>query len=309
MVANNTLLKQTAKDVEASEADIRFAFKYLNHYYVDPDLPQKLSTAKDLTGYTKQFQKLFGLTANGKLDGRTIKAMKFTPRCGCPDYKMQSASGPLKSKWGTNELTYFIESYVSGLSRADQDDLNKLAFQQWADVADLKFTRVTSKSAARMILSTGRGRSQNFDGPSGTLAWAYLPSGNNFQGQLLMRYDLDETWIKNASDRGILFLNVACHEFGHLLGLDHSSKRGALMAPYYTPAITKPQPSDDVTRMQRLYGKPDGSTPPPPPPPPPPPSPPPPPPAPGTGVTIEIANSKLSDITINGKHFTDFSLI
>jgi hypothetical protein len=310
MVADKNLIKQTlaaAGDDEIKEADIKFALKYLEYYYIDPNAPVKLNTKADVSNLVKKFQKMFHLTANGKLDAKTIRAMATTPRCGCRDYPMAATSGPMKVKWGTNRLTYFIDSYVKGLSKSDQDDLNALAFQQWADVADLQFERIRDRNKANMILSTGRGRSQGFDGPNGTLAWAYLPSGNNYQGQLLMRYDLDETWIKDATDRGILFLNVACHEFGHLLGLDHSNKRGALMAPYYTAAVTKPQQNDDVTRIQRLYGPP-GVVPPPPPSPPPAPPVPPPPPT-GGGVTIEINNAKLSDITINGKPFSDFSLI
>ena len=49
-------------------------------------------------------------------------------------------------------------------------------------------------------------------------------------------------------------LNVACHEFGHLLGLTHSKKPGALMAPYYNPFIATPQQDDDIVRVQKLYG-------------------------------------------------------
>jgi hypothetical protein len=52
-----------------------------------------------------------------------------------------------------------------------------LAFQQWEEHCELDITRVTTAAGANMILSTGSGRGDNFDGPSGTLAWAYLPPG------------------------------------------------------------------------------------------------------------------------------------
>ena len=108
-------------------------------------------------------------------------------------------------------------------------------------------------------MSIGAGRRDQFDGPGGTLAWAQLPPGNSFNGQLLCRFDEAETWVLNRNQRGVLLVNVACHEIGHLLGLRHSNVQTALMAPFYSPGVTKPQLKDDVTRIQRLYGRPTGN--------------------------------------------------
>lgn len=53
-----------------------------------------------------------------------------------------------------------------------------------------------------------------------------------------------------------LFL-VAAHEFGHSLGLSHSSDPGALMYPNY--AFNEPSTyalhQDDINGIQALYGK------------------------------------------------------
>lgn len=50
---------------------------------------------------------------------------------------------------------------------------------------------------------------------------------------------------------------VAAHEFGHSLGLSHSSDPGALMYPTY--AYSDPKtfllPQDDINGIQALYGK------------------------------------------------------
>lgn len=50
---------------------------------------------------------------------------------------------------------------------------------------------------------------------------------------------------------------MAAHEFGHSLGLSHSSDPGALMYPTYSYKDPKTfiLPADDVAGIQSLYGK------------------------------------------------------
>lgn len=65
-----------------------------------------------------------------------------------------------------------------------------------------------------------------------------------------------EDWTYLLSSGFVLFL-VAAHEFGHSLGLSHSSDPGALMYPTYSYRDPKTfiLPADDVSGIQSLYGK------------------------------------------------------
>lgn len=55
---------------------------------------------------------------------------------------------------------------------------------------------------------------------------------------------------------GTSLFAVAAHEFGHSLGLSHSSVKGALMFPWYQgiqPNFVLPE--DDRNGIQQMYGK------------------------------------------------------
>jgi len=271
-----------------------FALRYISYYYQDAQKGRM--SLDDVNEHVRTIQSQLGLEETGQIDAQLVKTLEYTPRCGLTDQDIKkSAAG---DKWGIKNLTYFVEQYVKNLSRADQDDILQTAFNYWTEVADIRFTRSNSKSSSNLVISTGQGRGDGFDGPSNTLAWAYLPPTVNYNGQLLMRFDLDETWTKISSDRGIMMLNVACHEFGHMLGLEHSRYQKALMAPYYSPSIPKPQAQDDIPRIQALYGKPTTV-----------PTNPPTNPTPGTKYKVEIEVDSISAIKINGKSPIDFNLI
>ncbi len=298
-----TIKKQVIAKQNLEDDAATFALEYLTHFFHDPD--EGMITKAQIEEYTKEFQTLIGLSPDGELSSQTVKAMQTMPRCGCKDFGLISPQAVGTPCWKDGAFTYYIDSYVSGISKSDQDSLIALAFKQWADVTNLKITRVMSPQQANVTISTGRGAGDQFDGPSGTLAWAYLPPQPDFEGQLMMKFDLDETWITNAADRGILFLNVATHEFGHLLGLEHSKNSKALMAPYYATSISKPQNNDDIIRIQNIYGQPVL----PPILPTPPVAPTAPTEIPAGKLRVEIFIDNLSDVHIDGKVASDFSLI
>ena len=250
-----------AAPTQPSVLEARFALTYLDVFgYLAAELAGwtdiQLSDIKDAI---KLFQGFFGLGESGDLSPATVRAMQV-PRCGWPDIprahheeyqRLRQAATANLAKWNKRSLTYCITDYLPGLTQAVQDQLAQQAFQNWCDLAQID-VRPGPQQSADIIISVGQGNRSQFDGPGGTLAWAYLPTGSD--AQLNMRFDLDESWTQTTAQRGICYLNVACHEFGHLLGLDHSKVQGALMAPFYAAQIDRPQANDDIPRIQARYG-------------------------------------------------------
>lgn len=200
----------------------------------------------------------YGLEPTGEVDAMTARLWARTPRCGFSD-----AQAVGFNKWGLPKLSWFIANYPVGLglTKADYRGCVERAFGSWSAVCGLQFEQADDANA-NIVLSTGRGRRAGFDGPSGTLAYAYLPQGENFRGKLDLVMDLDEPWALDEARNGVLTTNVLAHEIGHTLGLDHTRAAGSLMLPTYSPRITKPQ-QDDIRRVVDRYGKPVVVTPPP----------------------------------------------
>lgn len=145
-------------------------------------------------------------------------------------------------------------NFTPDIPQADVESSIKRAFKVWSDVAPLTFTRVYHGDCDIEIkfVDGDHGDNSPFDGPNGILAHAFQP-GPNIGGDT--HFDEAETFTKNSQQYN-LFL-VAAHEFGHALGLHHSTDQGALMYPTYPN--TDPDhfrlPQDDINAIQYLYGE------------------------------------------------------
>ncbi|KAF7473153.1 Hypothetical predicted protein [Marmota monax] len=199
----------------------------------------------------KELQAFFGLQVTGKLDQNTMDVIK-RPRCGVPDVANYRLF-PGEPKWKKNTLTYRIAKYTSSMSPIEVEKAVEMALQAWSSAVPLSFVRINSGEADIMIsFETGdHGDSYPFDGPRGTLAHAFAP-GEGLGGDT--HFDNAEKWTMGMN--GFNLFTVAAHEFGHALGLAHSSDPTALMYPTYK--YQNPYgfrlPKDDVKGIQALYG-------------------------------------------------------
>ncbi len=152
----------------------------------------------------------------------------------------------LSEPWRTTALTYHIVNIIGGFPDGAIEQVIAESFAAWTQNTPLTFTRVQDRNAHIVIQFT------RIDGASQVLGQACPPSspcaGN-------VEFDVDENWVlyePNAFN-DISFLGVATHEFGHAIGLLHSSDSSALMYPQYSPHNLQPS-RDDIAGVQRLYG-------------------------------------------------------
>ncbi|XP_045873752.1 neutrophil collagenase [Meles meles] len=237
------------------ETDIQVVQDYLEKFYQLPRRglrSQRQNSPSVIVEKLKEMQRFFGLSETGKPDQQTLAVMR-KPRCGVPDSGDFMVT-PGNPKWEKTNLTYSIVKYTTQLSEADVEEAIEKAFEVWSNASSLTFTKTSQGEADIKIafVQGDHGDNSPFDGPNGILAHAFQP-GQGIGGDA--HFDEEEIWTINSGGYN-LFL-VAAHEFGHSLGLAHSTDPGALMYPNYAfhDPNTYTLPQDDIDGIQAIYGR------------------------------------------------------
>ncbi|XP_072374374.1 72 kDa type IV collagenase [Scyliorhinus torazame] len=172
----------------STKTDQEIATLYLNKFY---GCPKERCDLVVLADTLKKMQKFFGLPQTGELDSETVDVMK-KPRCGVPDLANYNFF-PQMLKWENKHVTYRIMGYTYDLDSETVDDAFARAFNVWATVTPLNFTRIFDGEADIMI-NFGRwehGDGYPFDGKDGLLAHAFAPA-KGIGGD--SHFDDDEFW-------------------------------------------------------------------------------------------------------------------
>uniref|UniRef100_F7DG83 Matrix metalloproteinase-27 n=1 Tax=Callithrix jacchus TaxID=9483 RepID=F7DG83_CALJA len=236
-----------------NEENMQLAQAYLNQFYsleIEGNHLVQSRNGSLTDDKIREMQAFFGLTVTGKLDSNTLEIMK-TPRCGVPDVGQYGYTLP---GWRKYNLTYRIINYTPDMARAAVDEAIQEGLEVWSKVTPLTFTKISKGIADIMIAFRTRvhGRCPRyFDGPLGVLGHAF-PPGPGLGGDT--HFDEDENWTTDGT--GFSLFLVATHEFGHALGLSHSSDQTALMFPNYVSLDPRKYPlsQDDISGIQSIYG-------------------------------------------------------
>jgi peptidoglycan hydrolase-like protein with peptidoglycan-binding domain len=200
----------------------------------------------------KSFQERNELPVTGELDEATL-ALMHKPRCGFPDVAEFVLQG---NKWTTTALKYGYTEFTPDLTQSQVRTAVSQALGLWSAVTPLTFTEIPIANNPDIVIrfvGGDHGDGSPFDGPSGILAHGFYPPPNGGAIAGDTHFDEAETWTVNIPPSGIDLVSVAAHEFGHALGLAHSTVGTALMYPYYSGAH-RFLDADDIAGIQALYG-------------------------------------------------------
>lgn len=133
------------------------------------------------------------------------------------------------------------------------------AFAAWSAVANITFQYVTPDNGvafnAAGTSADIRIGAHNLGGAGGTLAHGFFPPANGVSAAGDIHFDSSDTWKIGFGGAGFDVFQVAAHEIGHAIGLEHTAVPLSLMNPFYTEAFSGPQ-ADDILGAQFIYGAP-----------------------------------------------------
>ncbi|KAM4732088.1 matrix metalloproteinase-17b [Anableps anableps] len=248
----------------------------IKYGYLPPSDPStgQLQVWTAVTDAVKAMQKFAGLKDTGVLDEETLTLMK-SPRCSLPDQDglskllvIQQGRGIRRkrravSMWTRRNINWRLHSYPSSshLSREMIRSLVFYALRVWAEPTALEFHEVGSPEAADMLvdfLQGYHGDGYPFDGAGGAVGHAFFPSDPARAGGVHL--DAEEQWaFRQPAYEGTDLFTVLVHEFGHALGLAHSSSRHSVMRPYYQGPVGDPLhyrlEQQDLEHITQIYGK------------------------------------------------------
>lgn len=238
--------------LSATDIGVQSLLEYLVAFgYVDDGHATPAAVSEAI----RRLQAQAGMVADG-IPGPITQRVLALKRCGVKEFSRAGLT-----RWGKRALTIGVQSYVTGLDRASQDQAIADFAASLPALTGLRMTRIKDADQADIQIFSSANRRDEFGERYGVLAWCEMPSTDGWDSPLRLAFDLAEQWVVDPRLPGTLYQNVLQHEACHGLGLDHSSLRTALMSPFYQAGVGRPVEPDDISRLQNLYGPPETETP------------------------------------------------
>nr|UZH45416.1 matrix metalloproteinase-17b [Scatophagus argus] len=247
----------------------------IKYGYLPPSDPTtgQLQAWTAVTYAVRAMQRFAGLKDTGVVDEETMSLMK-SPRCSLPDQEEPFKS--VSNQEGTNMKRRRRRAIATWTRRninwSEKDDgIPSLTAHSHINLPSSITIRpllsvalclqVGSPEAADLqvdFLHGYHGDSYPFDGAGGAVGHAFFPSDPARAGGVHL--DAEEEWaFRQPASEGTDLFTVLVHEFGHALGLAHSSSRHSVMRPYYQGPAGDPLHYSlgvqDLEHITQLYGR------------------------------------------------------
>ncbi|TLM74526.1 matrixin family metalloprotease [Pseudarthrobacter sp. NamB4] len=231
---------------------------YLERFgYLGPSTPREAGVLDNPTeGALRNFQEFFHLPVTGVFDDATREAM-MRPRCGLPDMRGDIAFSTACA-WADRTLTYAFDAGTDDVAGTAELDAIRRAIKTWQNLGGLTFTEVAVGSSPDIRIGWRPAADPDHSMVGGVLAHADFPPGCSVVTNTLPKPvhfdDSEHVWSVGAAPSAFDIETVALHEFGHIVGLAHSSVANAVMAPTVSSNFTKRAlTQDDIDGFRALY--------------------------------------------------------
>jgi len=202
------------------------------------------------------------ISQTGVIDPPTVAILEM-PRCGVPDLFIPGGTSEAYSLRGCSfeaiyrTLLYAFVVDTPDMAGSDEKQAIRNAFATWQNEIPIDFAEVGMANNPNFSIGwfTGdHGDGAPFDGVGNVVAHAFFPPpcGGTHAGKC--HFDDAENWGTSFAGGRTDVETVALHEFGHLLGLKHSTVNGAIMFPFIN-GMQRALAQDDIQGIQAIYGK------------------------------------------------------
>lgn len=201
------------------------------------------------------FQEFFGLPRTGELDEVTREVMaRF--RCGLPDLS-SSLAFVSRCPWRQATLSFAFDIGTPDIAGATELQAVATAIATWQSVCPLTFIEVGSSENPNVLIGWRPPNDPDLDMTGSVIAHADFPPDCSIVTNTLpkpLHFDDEHLWSTTGATTALDVQSVALHEFGHILGLQHSNIASAVMFPTIgVGEIKRELTRDDRDGISDLY--------------------------------------------------------